>query len=273
MNETSNPESQAGPTDALAAALGAAAGSGSGQKIAADVSSGLAGLLANLLATSREEPSEPEVPPVPEVIPEPAPPRLRNANYEVEPGIIVPPSRLNDVFSDSPVPRPRRALNEQQLALFDYGLSKVCPRAGEEGLPHAIVLMRLLGADRRFEQALLDATSEQLQHGIRGGDVVLTIEDIGLALFCGGLFFPGDVEVLGSRLRRRTLERLSGILNGIEFSIVMAGALGTPNEPQIDLIHRAVSTLDESLITSRPDIVIDYGNNALANQGRASRSQ
>jgi hypothetical protein len=245
------------PADALAAALGGLSNNSQNPQIAADVSSGLAGLLRSVLAHSREDHVEPE--PEPEVVePKPTPPpRLRHASLEADEDAPEPIATKAVAFHS-------RTLSASQLTTLLRGLNRVEPRPGEEGLPHAVLFLKLTGADPRFELALMEATSQQLQEALRGGDVVELVEQIGIALFCGGLFFPGDVEVLGSRIRRRTLERLAGVLDGIDFSIVMAGALGQPDEDPIDLLHRAVTTHDRSVAEGRHDIMVDYGDNKLA---------
>jgi hypothetical protein len=249
MTDYNAPEPQSPtPVDAIAAALGGLGG-GSKPQIAAEVSSGLAGLLANVLAR-RDEPE-----PLPEVEAPAPPPRLREASYEyLEP-------------IDQPKPKPKfrsRQLTQEQLDIMLDALHRVEPRKGEEGLPHAVLLLKLTGADPRFEKVLLEATSQQLHEGMRQGDIVAMVGDLGLAIFVGGLFYPGDIEVLGSRIRRRTLERLTAVLDGVEFSIVMGGALGQPHEDYTDLLYRAVSTHDLSVAENRHDIVVDYGDNELA---------
>lgn len=234
----------------------------SSPRIAADVSSGLAGLLANLLASQRAELAEPQrtVESEPEVVAEVSfmieeeaplpvarkaapPPRLRHASYEAE--------------------TPKRTLTSRQLSGLLDGLERVEPRPGEEGLPHAILLMSFSGFDERLEAALIQASAEQIQQTVRKGDIVVIVDDMGLALCCGGLFFPGDVEVMGARIRRRTIERLSGVMQGVEFSMVIAGALGVPNEDWTTMLYRAVTTLDQSVLNGRHDIIVEYGGNTL----------
>jgi hypothetical protein len=188
-------------------------------------------------------------PPTPRIAP---PPRLRHAA-----------DQHDDIEYAQQLRGPRRKLTNSQLDVLLQSLALVKARPGEEGLPPALILISLVGSNLRIAKPLIEATSHQVQQSVRQGDKVLVVEDVGLALGCGGLFFPGDVEVMGSRIRRRALDRLTSVLQGVEFSMVMAGALGLPNEDPVDLANRAVLTLENSVAQGRHDIVVDYGENLL----------
>jgi hypothetical protein len=182
-----------------------------------------------------------------------------DSNPFYDPGVQVPVAAPTPVFAEPEfVPGPKRLLTSLQIGLLLEGLSQLRARPGEDGLPPGMLLMDVRGPLGRYHNDNLYSIRAQIDAAVRGGDMALVAPDIGIVLFCGGLFFPGDLEVMGARLRRRALDANPSVSAADELRIVVAGALSVPGENPTDFIHRGVGAFDRSIETNRQDIVIDY---------------
>jgi hypothetical protein len=262
------------------------------RRIAASVDSGLAGLLGSLLSASRDEPTEVEAPadsqPVwhaDQVEVSQAPPQAppQQALPQASPGGRLsgqPPtaSAPNPVptapAATTPAPearpervrlrqaveegRKRRVLNAKQLTIMLEGLSLLRARPGEEGLPPAMLMLDIRITGSLLPSDGLYAIRTQIDKSVRSGDVAVVVPDLGIVLFCGGLFFPGDLEVMGARVRRRALDRPTSFVAD-EVRVVVAGALSMSGEDPISFINRGVEAFEDSIEYDRQDILIDYG--------------
>lgn len=167
--------------------------------------------------------------------------------------------------SEPPVPvvKPApvaRILSPLQVNLLIEGLAQVRARPGEEGLPPGVLLMDVRGPLGRYQNDSLYTIRSQIDGAVRGGDMALVVPDLGILLFCGGLFFPGDLEVMGSRLRRRALDANPSVSPADALKVTVAGALAVLGEDPVDFVKRAVAAFDESIHDSREDIVVDYAD-------------
>ncbi len=153
-----------------------------------------------------------------------------------------------------------RILSPLQVNLLIEGLAQVRSRPGEEGLPPGVLLMDVRGPLGRYQNDSLYTIRSQIDGAVRGGDMALVVPDLGIVLFCGGLFFPGDLEVMGSRLRRRALDANPSVSPADALKVTVAGALAIPGEDAVDFVKRGVAAFDESIDASREDIVVDYAD-------------
>jgi hypothetical protein len=185
-------------------------------------------------------------------------PRYEN-NPVYDPGIQVPRPAPAPVVQEAP-PAPKRLLTSLQIGLLLEGLSQLRARPGEDGLPPGMLLMDVRGPLGRYHNDSLYSIRAQIDAAVRGGDMALVAPDIGIVLFCGGLFFPGDLEVMGARLRRRALDANPSVSAADELKIVVAGALSAPGEDPAEFILRGVNTFDRSIDSSRQDIAVDYAD-------------
>jgi hypothetical protein len=239
--------------------------------IAASVDSSLAGLLGSVLATSRaqsvvEPPAQPAPPAQPVPAAEPEPPATGQPVWQADvvPETITPPARpagppdrmrLRQAVEEG---RKRRVLSAKQLTLMLEGLSLLRARPGEEGLPPAMLMLDIRVKGSMLPGDGLYAIRTQIDKSVRSGDVALVVPDLGVLLFCGGLFFPGDLEVMGARIRRRALDRPTSFVAD-EVRVVVAGALSMSGEDPISFINRGVTAFEDSIEYDRQDILIDYG--------------
>ena len=174
-------------------------------------------------------------------------------------GVTPTPSAVAAEKNAPPPPaRVARILSPLQINLLIEGLAQVRSRPGEEGLPPGMLLMDVRGPLGRFQTDSLYTIRSQIDGAVRGGDMALVVPDIGIVLFCGGLFFPGDLEVMGSRLRRRALDANPSALPSDAIRVTVAGALACPADDAIEFVKRGVETFDLAVETEREDIVIDY---------------
>ncbi len=170
------------------------------------------------------------------------------------PQVVVPPPA-------PPKPAPvARILSPLQVNLLIEGLAQVHARPGEEGLPPGVLLMDVRGPLGRYQNDNLYTIRSQIDGAVRGGDMALVVPDLGIVLFCGGLFFPGDLEVMGSRLRRRALDANPSVSPADALKVTVAGALAIPGEDAVDFVKRGVAAFDQSIDDSREDIVVDYAD-------------
>jgi hypothetical protein len=269
--------------------------------IAASVDSGLAGLLSMVLASAKPS-GLAEQPPAEEALAEPRPSehgpvqpgasgygsaeeqepdRPGSTALPVDQGLfetaeLPPPPRdtapiaprsepggLRRLRQAIEVEPPKRTLNAKQLTALLDGLSRLTTRPGEEGLPPAMLLLDIKVRGSSVSGDGLYAVRSQIDSSVRAGDVALVVPELGVALFCGGLFFPGDLEVMGARVRRRALDRSPTVLTNDEVQVIVAGALCNDGEDPISFLNRAVWTFDESIVSNRQDILIDYGQQLL----------
>jgi hypothetical protein len=186
--------------------------------------------------------------------PPPPPPTQRQ---RLEPGGI---RRLRQAVDEDV---PQRALTAKQLTALLDGLSRLTARPGEEGLPPALLLLDIKVKGSTVASDGLYAVRSQIDNSVRAGDVAMVVPDLGVALFCGGLFFPGDLEVMGARVRRRALDRSPTVLTNDEVQVVVAGALSKEAEDPITFLNRGVWAFDQTIRMNRQDIVIDYGDQLL----------
>jgi hypothetical protein len=251
--------------------------------IAASVDAGLAGLLSSVLASSRvsvppavqppavqpqavQPPADFEAPEQVAANPRALPDQTDSEIQLMEERIVVDShrNRLRLRHAEEPLPtKPLRALNARQLAMLLEALSALRARPGEEGLPPGMLVLDIRNREGRLQGDSLYGIRSQVDASVRNGDIAAAIPDIGIVLFCGGLFFPGDLEVMGARVRRRALDRSPSVLINEELHLVMAGAMSFLNEDPITFLTRGVSALDESVALRRQDIVIDYGDQLL----------
>jgi hypothetical protein len=153
-----------------------------------------------------------------------------------------------------------RILSTLQIGLLLEGLSQLRARPGEDGLPPGMLLMDVKGPLGRYNNDSLYTIRAQIDAAVRAGDMALVTPDIGIVLFCGGLFFPGDLEVMGARLRRRALDANPAVSSLDELQVIVAGALSIPGEDPAAFIHRGVAAFDYSIDSARQDIVISYAD-------------
>jgi hypothetical protein len=121
-------------------------------------------------------------------------------------------------------------------------------------------LMDVKGPLGRYNNDSLYTIRAQIDAAVRAGDMALVTPDIGIVLFCGGLFFPGDLEVMGARIRRRALDANPAVSSIDELQVIVAGALSSPGEDPSEFIHRGVAAFDQSIDSTRQDIVISYAD-------------
>jgi hypothetical protein len=153
-----------------------------------------------------------------------------------------------------------RLLTTLQIGLLLEGLSQLRARPGEDGLPPGMLLMDVKGPLGRYNNDSLYTIRAQIDAAVRAGDMALVTPDIGIVLFCGGLFFPGDLEVMGARIRRRALDANPAVSSIDELQVIVAGALSSPGEDPSEFIHRGVAAFDQSIDSTRQDIVISYAD-------------
>jgi hypothetical protein len=160
-------------------------------------------------------------------------------------------------------PRPQavaRILSPLQINLLIEGLAQLRARPGEEGLPPGLLFLDIRGPLGRFQTDNLYTVRSQIDSAVRGGDMALVVPDVGIALFCGGLFFPGDLEVIGSRLRRKALDANPSIVPTETIRITVGGALAFPGEDPVDFFKRGIAIFDQAVEEKRDDIVISYAD-------------
>lgn len=166
-----------------------------------------------------------------------------------------------------PVVEPRLVLTpvdlepeEQELLL--EGLSRVQARAGEEGLPFAVVHLELSGAG--LGPGTGEVTRRYIQSIVRDGDVVVRLGDRSVAMMCGGLFFPGDMEVVGERIRTQVYQSCQVLFNVDDLTIVVAGALMAAGEDLSEFLTRSASARFHATAHRRTDVLIDYVSHSLS---------
>jgi hypothetical protein len=147
-------------------------------------------------------------------------------------------------------------ISSRELATLLDGMGRLRVRPGEEGLPPAILRFEIIGPP--MSERILTGVSDLVETGVRGGDVVVVTGDRTVVLVCGGLFFPGDLEVLADRVRAR-IQAKAPVLLRDAFMVVAGGARGSLGEDPLVLIERAERA--RMLAASRRDThaLIDYG--------------
>jgi hypothetical protein len=145
-----------------------------------------------------------------------------------------------------------------EIQVFLDGLSQLATRPGELGLPPGMLMMALRNSDGSVDGESLVHVRSRIDSAVRAGDVAFVAPGIGIVYFCGGLFFRGDLEFMGERLRRIALDSDSA-LPGVQLTnIIVAGAVSAHHETSENLIRRGLVTFGNSVATNRRDVVIDY---------------
>ena len=176
----------------------------------------------------------------------PAPATTSVVEAVVEPRLVLTPVDLEP--------------EEQELLL--EGLSQVRARAGEEGLPFAVVHLELSGGG--LGPGTGEVTRRYIQSIVRDGDVVVRLGDRSVAMMCGGLFFPGDMEVVGERLRAQLYQSRQVLFNVDDLNIVVAGALMAAGEELSEFLTRGASARFHATSHRRTDVLIDYVSHSLS---------
>ena len=176
----------------------------------------------------------------------PAPTTTSIVEAVVEPRLVLTPVDLEP--------------EEQELLL--EGLSQVRARAGEEGLPFAVVHLELSGGG--LGPGTGEVTRRYIQSIVRDGDVVVRLGDRSVAMMCGGLFFPGDMEVVGERIRAQLYQSRQVLFNVDDLNIVVAGALMAAGEEISEFLTRGASARFHATSHRRTDVLIDYVSHSLS---------
>ena len=153
-------------------------------------------------------------------------------------------------------------LDPDELEVLIDGLSRVRCRPGEDGLPFAVIHLTLIGYG--LNAGAGEVTRRYIQSTIRDGDIAVRMGDHAVAVLCGGLFFPGDIEVVGERIRTQVFQARQVLFNLEELTIVAAGALAAAGEDLADFLRRAGSAHQHAIGTARTDVLVDYVQHALA---------
>ncbi len=166
-----------------------------------------------------------------------------------------------------PVAEPRLVLTPvdlepQEEELLLEGLSRVRARAGEEGLPFAVVHLELSGAG--LGPGTGEVTRRYIQSIVRDGDIVVRLDDRSVAMMCGGLFFPGDMEVVGERIRMQLYQSCQVLFNVDYLTVVVAGALMAAGEDLREFLTRGASARFHATAHRRTDVLIDYVSHSLS---------
>lgn len=148
------------------------------------------------------------------------------------------------------------SLTTEQVARISEALARVRVRPGEEGLPPAVLFFHIVGP--ALTPRLLDGFGELIRAGVRGGDVVESVGDRAIAMACGGLFYPGDLEMIADRIRERVNHKAPVIMRET-FAILVGGALSAADEDPVDLIERADRARAYAAQVNSPHVLIDYG--------------
>lgn len=215
--------------------------------------------------------------PVPDAQPEIATWADADRVLDLDDGAVAPPAfrwsdeSLSAAPSTTPAveaaAKPRLVLTpvdlepEEQDRLLE-GLSRVQARAGEEGLPFAVVHLELSGAG--LGPGTGEVTRRYVQSIVRDGDVVVRLGDRSVAMMCGGLFFPGDMEVVGERLRAQVYQACQVLFNVDHLTIVVAGALMAAGEDISKFLTRGASARFHATAHRRTDVLIDYVSHSLS---------
>lgn len=153
---------------------------------------------------------------------------------------------------------PRVQLAPAQLAVLTDAVSRVRCRPGEDGLPPAVLFFDFRSRTEMMPAASAEAAKRRVQTCVRDGDVAVRFDDGCVALLCGGLFFPGDIEVIGSRVRRLVQETRQVLFNVDDLEIAVSGALASPAEDVRDFLVRGASARAHVLANGLTDVVVDY---------------
>ncbi len=148
------------------------------------------------------------------------------------------------------------SLAAEQVARIADALGRVRVRPGEEGLPPAVLFFHIVGP--ALTPRLLDGFGELIRAGVRGGDVVESVGDRAIAMACGGLFYPGDLEMIADRIRERVNQKAPVIMRET-FAILVGGALSAADEDPASLIERADRARAYAAQMNSPQVLIDYG--------------
>lgn len=153
---------------------------------------------------------------------------------------------------DAPLPE----LGDAQMAAVVEALSRLRVRPGEEGLPPAVLFFQIVGPP--MSSRVLGGFSDLIKAGVRGGDVVEPINDRTLVMVCGGLFFPGDLEMIADRIRDRVNAK-APVMMKEAFAVLVGGALCGRDEAIPRVIGRAERARIEAESTRSSRVLIDYG--------------
>jgi len=123
---------------------------------------------------------------------------------------------------------------------------------------------KLGGGEYRFDEDFHEITTFLALGAITDGDVVVRLGDRSVAMMCGGLFFPGDMEVVGERLRAQVYQACQVLFNVDHLTIVVAGALMAAGEDIGKFLTRGASARFHATAHRRTDVLIDYVSHSLS---------
>jgi hypothetical protein len=145
-----------------------------------------------------------------------------------------------------------------EIQVFLDGLAQVGNRPGEKGLPPGMLMMAIRQPDGSVDSESLVHVRSRIDRAVRAGDIAFVAPGIGIVYFCGGLFFRGDLEFMGERLRRIALDSESAVPEVQLANIVVAGAMSANLEPPENFVRRGLVTFGNSVAKNRCDVLIDY---------------
>ncbi len=148
------------------------------------------------------------------------------------------------------------ALLPEDVERICGALERVRVRPGEEGLPPAVLFFQIVGPP--ISNRVLDGFRDLIKGGVRGGDVIETVNDRTIAMACGGLFYPGDLEMIADRIRDRVNEKAPVIMREA-FAVLIGGALSARDEDPASVVRRAEWARHEAETTRSARVLIDYG--------------
>jgi hypothetical protein len=172
--------------------------------------------------------------------------------WEVEPEFAPIQGEAGTRHDDVGLP----TVTASELTLLAQAMDDLRVRPGEEGLPPAVIFFQIIGP--MLSNRVLEGFRDLIKGGVRGGDVVVSVNDRTIAMVCGGLFYPGDLEMIADRIRDRVNAKAPVIIQEA-FAILIGGALSHADESQPSVIGRAERSRRQAEATRTGRVLIDYG--------------